>query len=99
MHKKYTYEEVKEIADRYDTLAEFTKKHVGAYECALNNGWLADFTHLKRKRVHTVESVLAVCNKFSSYKEFISYDATIYQSFSRMYKRGQIKDEDLHAMV
>ena len=57
-HVKYTYEDVKEIADRYDTLAEFTKNHVGAYEAALHNGWLESFTHLKRKRVHTVESVL-----------------------------------------
>ena len=37
---------------------QFTKNHVGAYEAALHNGWLESFTHLKRKRVHTVESVL-----------------------------------------
>ena len=24
-HRKYTYEEVKEIAEKYDTLVEFTK--------------------------------------------------------------------------
>ena len=48
--KKYTYEEVKEIAEKYNTLSEFTKNHVGAYEAALHNGWLASFTNLKRKR-------------------------------------------------
>ena len=77
-HRKYTYNEVKEIAAKYDTLAEFTKNHVGAYEAALHNGWLESFTHLKRKRVHTVESVLQECIKFDNYKDFINSDATIY---------------------
>ena len=70
-HRKYTYEEVKEIAEKYSTLTEFTKNHVGAYEAALHNCWLSSFTNLKRKRIHTVESVLNECNKFNNYKEFI----------------------------
>lgn len=94
-HRKYTYEEVKEIAEKYDTLVEFTKNHVGAYEAALHNGWLDSFTHLKRKRVHTVESVLQECRKFDNYKDFINSDATIYGKFLRMYNSGKIKDEDL----
>ena len=94
-HRKYTYNDVKEIAAKYDTLAEFTKNHVGAYEAALHNGWLESFTHLKRKRVHTVESVLQECRKFDNYKDFINSDETIYGKFLKMYNKGEIKDEDL----
>jgi len=98
-HRKYTYEEVKEIAEQYTTLAEFTKNHVGAYEAALHNGWLSYFTHLKRKRIHTVESVLNECNKFNSYKEFINSDESIYNAFRKFYDNGKIKDEDLHWII
>ena len=93
--KKYTYEDVKEIAEKYKTLAEFTKNHVGAYEAALHNGWLDSFTHLKRKRVHTVDSVLNECKKFNCYKDFIKSDASIYGAFLNFYNNGKIKDEDL----
>ena len=95
MSKGYTYEEVKEIAERYDTLTAFTKNHVGAYEAALHNGWLDSFTHLKRKRVHTVESIIEFCNKFNSYKDFITADQTIYGKFIELYNSGKIKDKDL----
>jgi hypothetical protein len=98
-HRKYTYEEVKEIAEQYTTLAEFTKNHVGAYEAALHNGWLSYFTNLKRKRIHTVESVLNECNKFNSYKEFINSDESVYNAFRKFYDNGKIKDEDLPWIV
>lgn len=98
-HRKYTYEEVKEIAEQYTTLAEFTKNHVGAYEAALHNGWLSDFTNLKRKRSHTIESVLNECNKFNSYKEFIYSDNSVYMAFLNFYNSGKIKDEDLPWIV
>jgi len=92
-HRKYTYEEVKEIAEQYHTLAEFTKNHVGAYEAALHNGWLSSFTKLKRKIIHTVESVLNECNKFNNYKEFINSDESVYNAFRKFYDNGKIKDE------
>ena len=91
----YTYEEVKEIAGRYDSLAEFTNNHFCAYEAALRNGWLESFTHLKRNRVHTVESILDECKKFNSYKEFISSDKSIYNTFLNFYNNNKINDEDL----
>ena len=94
-HKKYTYDEVKEIAEKYNTLADFTKNHVGAYEAALHNGWLESFTHLKRKRKHTVESVLNECRKFNSYKEFLYSDQSVYKAFLKFYNNGTIKNDDL----
>jgi len=94
-HTPYTYDEVKEIAEQYETLAEFTKKHVGAYEAALHHGWLDSFTHLKRKRVHSVESVLEACRKFNSYKEFIHDDKSIAYAFNKLYNDNKITDNDL----
>lgn len=95
MSRKYTYEDVKEIAERYNTLTEFTKNHVGAYEAALNNGWLSSFTHLKRKRIHTIGSILNECRKFKCYRDFILSDESIYNAFLKFYNNCKIKDEDL----
>lgn len=94
-HAKYTFEDVKELAEKYDKLADFTKNHFAAYEAALANGWMDSFTHLQRKRVHTVESVLNECKKFNSYKEFMNADESIANAFRRFYKRNHITDADL----
>ncbi len=95
-NKKYTYDEVKLIAEQYDSLAEFTKNSVGAYQAALKNGWLDSFTHLKRRNKDlTAEDIIERAKQFSSYKEFINSNESLYNAFLKFYNSGKISDNDL----
>lgn len=94
-NKKYTYDEVKAIADGCSTLAEFTKNHVGAYEAALKNGWLKDFTNLKRNNSYTPESIIEMCKNFSCASELIKSNQSAYNAFLKFYKNGDITDADI----
>lgn len=80
----------------FDSLAEFTKQKVGAYQAALNNGWLDSFTHFKRRnKDFTPEIIIEDAKKFSSYSDFINSNESEYNAFLRLYNSGKIKDEDL----
>ena len=70
--KAHTYDSVKSLVEKCSTLKEFYGKYPGAYEAALNNGWLKDFDELKRSNAYPLEYVIETCNQYDALSEFKS---------------------------
>lgn len=51
-NKKRTYERCYSEAQKYDTLKDFREKAYGPYQKSVKEGWLNDFTWLKRQELH-----------------------------------------------
>ena len=68
-HGYWNYEMCYEEAKKYNTRTEVLKKQNGAYESALKNGWLDDYTWFKRPKPSNYK-----WNKESCYEEALKYN-------------------------
>lgn len=87
------YEHCYEEAKKYTSRSRFQKGSMGAYNKALKNGWLDDYTWLvevhKPNGYWTYERCYEEAKKCSSKKEFKSLSNGAYQA---AYKEGWMKD-------
>jgi len=69
----YTFDEVMNIASKYDTVAEFQKKESSVYQVARNHGWLEEvIKHMSYKRNlnWTLEEIREIAKQYPTKKEF-----------------------------
>ena len=89
----WTKEKCYEIALRYEDLGTFYKECKGAYIKAHRNGWLKDYTWLKRKQLPTgywtKELVLGEAHKYTSSHEFKEGNPKAYGAAHR---KGWMKE-------
>jgi superfamily II DNA or RNA helicase len=83
-HKNMTKEEICEIATEYDSIKEFQRGNITAYQVAFKNGWLDEFFTRKKKpngyyKNITKEELRDIALKFNSRMKFRSSNSTAYQ--------------------
>jgi predicted GIY-YIG superfamily endonuclease len=69
----YTFDEVMNIASKYDTVAEFQKKESSVYQVARNHGWIEEvIKHMSYKRNlnWTLEEIREIAKQYPTKKEF-----------------------------
>jgi len=84
---RYSFEDIKSVALKYDSIKEFSANDINAYNTAVRNKWLYSFTWLKRKKplakrnlkpVHTYDEIKAVAMHFQTRTEFARAYNTLY---------------------
>ena len=82
---KYSYDELVEIASRYDDNSEFRKKEKSAYDQISRRGLTKELcAHMKRKVSHrTVEELAAIAKYYDDLTLFRTEQPTIYASIQR----------------
>lgn len=82
--KKYTYQNVYNLAKEYETINEFVKNHPSASTISYNNGWMKTFNWLKSKRrVYTLKECIDIANKFKTKSEFKINEPAVYAHMIR----------------
>ena len=83
-NKKWNKETCYDEAKKYETLKEFAEKKSGCYSVALKNGWLGDYTWLKRKQKTNgywdYDKCFNEAIKYSSRREFKEENDSAYRS-------------------
>lgn len=91
--KIWTKEKCYEAARRYADLGIFSKECQVAYTIAHRNGWLVDYTWLRRKKLpngyFTKEIVMSEAKKYKSSRDF---KAANPQAYNAAHRRGWIKE-------
>lgn len=87
--KKWSYEEIKKLAARYDTVKEFTIANPSAYTIALKHRWWNEISqHMVRAVEHgkwTLEALTSEAHKYSSRVDFKKNNPGAY---SAAHKKG-----------
>ena len=82
--KKWNKETCYDEAKKHKTLKEFAEKSSGCYSAALKNGWLGDYTWLKRKQKSKgywdYDNCFNEAIKYSSRREFKEGNDSAYRS-------------------
>ena len=83
-NKKWNKETCYNEAKKYETLKEFAEKKSGCYSVALKNGWLGDYTWLKRKQKTNgywdYDKCFNEAIKYSSRREFKEENDSAYRN-------------------
>jgi energy-coupling factor transporter ATP-binding protein EcfA2 len=92
--KKWTKEEVHQIALQYTSPTSFKSKHSSAFNAAKRNGWLLEITkHMTKKKTKwTKDLLIQKMNQYSSPTEFRKYDSDTHQAAFRILGNDFIKD-------
>ena len=80
-NKKWTEETCRKEAMKYATKKDFREKSIGAYQVAVNNGYIKDynwFTNSTRKLKYSEDFILQIIKKFDSRREFSIKESTLY---------------------
>jgi hypothetical protein len=88
--KKYTYEIVKDVYSKYNTINELFSNDRNIYNAAIRNGWHKEFSkdmqkYVTRKQVWTYERVKEEALKYNSIKEFREKNRSAY--FKAVYSK------------
>jgi predicted GIY-YIG superfamily endonuclease len=77
---KYSFDEIKTIASKYNHPGEFQDNDSVAYCVARNNGWIDEVTkHMTKKSIYwTLEDVRKIAKKYPTKKEFRSKNKKAY---------------------
>lgn len=82
--RKWTLDEIKSRASKYDTVQAFAAANYSAYTTAHKHGWWGDISqHLERKLEHgkwTLDALVAEAQNYSSRKEFIEGSPSAYNA-------------------
>lgn len=90
-HKKYTYENVKEVYSKYNTINELFNNDRNVYNAAIRNGWHKELSKdmkkyvTKKQQVWTFERVKEEALKYNSIKEFKENNRNAY--FKAVYSK------------
>jgi predicted GIY-YIG superfamily endonuclease len=80
--KKWSYENLKQLVIKYNSVNEFKKDYPGAYSAILKNGWLDELTNhmVRQKRTGniTLEMVLNIAKKYDTISNFKKNDKNTY---------------------
>jgi hypothetical protein len=80
--RKWTYEILKDLTQKFDSIKSFKAEHPSAYSAILQSGWLDELTnHMTRERRTTgidLESVLDIAKKYQSIGDFKKNDKNTY---------------------
>lgn len=83
-NKKWNKETCYDEAKKYETLKEFAEKSSSCYSAALKNGWMGDYTWLKREqktnRYWDYDNCFNEARKYSSRREFKEGNDSAYRS-------------------
>lgn len=77
-------------AKKFDTLKDFKMYAPGAHNSAKKNGWLKDYTWLKKRHFWTVESALEESKNYTTITEFIKKARACYNFLLREKKLDEI---------
>lgn len=94
MKNIWTYEKCLEESKKYKSKIEFSKNNKTAYNASTRNGWIKDFTWLKKPlkdKKWTYETVLNEAKKYGSLNEFRKCNKTAYNLSC---KEGWINEYD-----
>jgi hypothetical protein len=92
--KKWTKDEVHNLALQYSSPTRFKSKHSSAFNAAERNGWLSDITkHMTKKKTKwTRDLLLQKMSQFISPTEFRKNDSDSHQAAFRILGNDFIKD-------
>ena len=83
-NKKWNKETCYDEAKKYETVKEFAEKSSGCYSAALKNGWMDDYTWLKRKQkpkgYWDYDNCFNEAIKYSSRREFKEGNDSAYRN-------------------
>lgn len=81
---KYSYEELKEVAQKYTVLAEFSKREPKAYDSIISRGLNELTAHMKRKKrsSYSVEELAEVAQRYDDLTEFRTKEPRIYDAIN-----------------
>lgn len=81
---KYSYEELKEVAQKYTVLAEFSKREPKAYDSIISRGLNELIAHIKRKKRsgYTYEELKEVAQQYDDLTEFRKKEPKIYDAIN-----------------
>lgn len=81
---KYSYEELKEVAQKYTVLAEFSKREPKAYDSIISRGLNELTAHMKRKKrsSYSVEELAEVAQRYDDLTEFRTKEPKIYDAIN-----------------
>ena len=81
---KYSYEELKEVAQKYTVLTEFSKREPKAYDSIISRGLNELTAHMKRKKraSYSVEELAEVAQRYDDLMEFRTKEPRIYDAIN-----------------
>jgi hypothetical protein len=76
----YTYEEVKKEASKYNTIGEFQKNNVGAYNAARRNGWSESVTShmIPVRNSWSIGEIKELAKNYGTLKDFRENNSAAY---------------------
>jgi hypothetical protein len=80
-YQKWTDDELRDEASKYETLRDFEKNSGGAYKTAYNRGILGDITnHMPKIKIWTYDEAKQEAMKYDSYPDFRKNSPAFFQS-------------------
>ena len=92
--KVWTYDEVKDVAEKYTTLKDFREKENSAFQWAKRNKVLNDVTsHMSKRKNWTKDEIIKIATNYNKIKDFMDEHPNEYSAARR---NGWLNDVTAH---